>query len=396
MSRVEFFRHALGEAEVASLRETVGTLFLTLGPRVAEFERAFADFLGVEHVVGTSSCTAGLTLALQALGVGPGDEVITTPMTFIATANAALYLGATPVFADVDPRTGLLDPAAAAAAIGPRTRAIVPVHLYGQLADMPAFRRLADRHGLALVEDAAHAVEAARDGVRVGQLGDAAVFSFYATKTLTSGDGGAVAVHDADVAARLRRLRSHGMSTDAAARHGQAYAHWDMVELGWKAALTDVEAALLLPQLAHLPARRDRREAIVARYEAALADDPRVALVARSGRSGHHLFPVLVPGAHRDAVLAGLSARGNGTAVNSRAVHTLTYYRERFGHARDAFPHAAAWGERTLSLPLWPELGEAQVDRVVAALRACLDDAGASPRAQRADAASSTSRSTLA
>jgi dTDP-4-amino-4,6-dideoxygalactose transaminase len=374
---VEFFRHALGEAELASLRTTVGSLFLTCGPRVAEFEHAFATFLGLEHVVGTSSCTTGLTLALQALGVGPGDEVITSPMTFISTPNAALYLGATPVFADVDPRSGLLDPAAAAAAIGPRTRAIVPVHLYGQLADMPAFRRLADRHGLVLVEDAAHAVEAARDGVRVGQLGDAAAFSFYATKTLTCGDGGAVAVHDAAVAARLRRLRNHGMSSDAAARHGRAYVHWDMVELGWKAALTDVEAALLLPQLPHLLAQRDRRAAVVARYEAALADDPRVALVECTGRSGHHVFAVLVPGRHRDAVLAGLSARGIGTAVNYLAVHTLTYYRERFGHPRDAFPHAAAWGERTISLPLWPGLADAQVDEVVAALRASLDDVGA-------------------
>ncbi len=373
--RIEFYVHELGDAELASVAQTVGSLFLTLGPRVAEFERAFGAWLGAPHVVGVSSCSLGLILALRALGVGPGDEVVTTPMTFVATPNAALHLGATPVFADVDPATGLIDPAAVEAAITPRTRAIVAVHLYGQLADMRALRAIADRHGVALVEDAAHAIEAERDGVRTAELGDATVFSFYATKTITSGDGGAVAVRDPRLAERLRLLRSHGMTKDAAARHGAPYAHWDMVELGYKAAMTDVEAALLLPQVPGLARRRDQREAVVARYEAALASDPRVTPMARVGRSGHHLFPVLVDARLRDAVLAGLGRRGVGVAVNYRAVHTLTYYRERFALARDALPHAASIGERTLSLPLYPSLSDAQAARVVEALRASIDEA---------------------
>lgn len=372
MERVEFYEHDLGEAEIASVRETLGTLFLTLGPRVAEFERTFASYLGVEQVVGVSSCSMALVLALKALGVEPGDEVITTPMTFVATSNAALHLGATPVFADVLRDTGLIDPAAVEAAIGPKTRAIVAVHLYGQLADMKRLRAIADRHHLALVEDAAHAVEAERDGVRTGQLGDAATFSFYTTKTMTSGDGGAIAVHDAALAERLRRLRNHGVSKDAASRHGGLYKHWDMVELGYKCALTDIEAALLLPQIARLDRRRERRQAIVERYERKLGAHPKLELVTRGGRSGHHLFTVHVPLGARDAVLKGLGERGIGAAVNYRAVHTLAYYVERFGFAREALPHAADIGDRTISLPLFPTMTDAQVDRVVAALEETL------------------------
>lgn len=365
LDRIEFYEHDLGEAEIASIEETIGSLFLTLGPRVALFEDRFAELLGIEHVVGVSSCTMGLVLALRALGIGPGDEVITTPMTFVATSNAILHLGATPVFVDVERETGLIDPDAVSAAIGPRTRAVVAVHLYGQLADMRRLRAIADEHGLALVEDAAHAIEAERDRVRVGELGDASVFSFYATKTMTSGDGGAIAVHDADIDARLRRLRNHGVSKDAASRHGGLYQHWDMLELGYKCAMTDIEAALLLPQLPRLWEKRDHRQLLVERYEAALGGHPNLELVQRHGRSGHHLFTVQVPLGSRDAVLHGLGERRIGAAVNYRAVHTLAYYKERFGFAREAFPHAAEIGDRTISLPLHPRMTKAQVDRVV-------------------------------
>jgi len=372
VARIEFYQHDLGDAEIASVEKTLRSLFLTLGPRVGDFEQAFAKYLGCPHVVGVSSCTMGLALALEVLGVAPGDEVVTTPMTFISTPNAALFHGAVPVFADVDPKTGLIDPAAVEAAITPRTRAVIAVHLYGQLADMRRLRALCDRHRLALVEDAAHAIEAERDGVRVAELGDATVFSFYATKTMTSGDGGAVAVRDPALAERLKKLRNHGVSRDAAARHGGRYQHWDMVELGYKAAMTDVEAAILLPQLGKLDRRRDQRQAIVERYERALRGRPGIELMSWSGRSGHHLFTVLVPAKLRDRVLEGMGERGVGVAVNYRAVHTLTYYRERFGYSRDAFPVAADIGERTISLPLWPAMTEAQVDGAVAALESTL------------------------
>jgi dTDP-4-amino-4,6-dideoxygalactose transaminase len=368
--RVEFYRHDLGEEELASLRETLGTTFLTLGPRVGVFEKKLGELIGVPRVVGVTSCTLGLHMTLRALDIGPGDEVITTPMSFISTPNAALYVGATPVFADVDPTTGLLDPAAVAAKITPATRAIIAVHLHGQLCDMKALRALADRHKLWLIEDSAHGFDGQRDGVGPGQLGDAAVFSFYATKTITSGDGGAIATRHADLDARLRRLRNHGVSKDAASRHGGSYQHWDMIELGFKGAMTDVEAALLLPQLDRAEARRARRQAIVERYEEKLAGVPGVTLVRREGRSAHHLFTVLVERGRRDAIMARLGQEQIGCAINYRAIHTLSYYRERFQLPEESLPHAADIGARTVSLPLWPDLPLADVDLVCEKLQA--------------------------
>jgi dTDP-4-amino-4,6-dideoxygalactose transaminase len=385
--RVEFYRHQLGEEEASSWQRVLSTLFLTLGPQVAAFEAELGRFLVrgrpdavAPFVVGTSACSMGLLLALRALDVKPGDEVITTPMTFAATANAILHLGATPRLVDVEPETGLIDPAAVQASIGPSTVGILPVHLYGQLADMRALRGIADRHGLFIVEDSAHGIEMERDGIRPGDLSNAAVFSFYATKNLTSGDGGAVVTRDAQMRDRLRRLRNHGGTKAAADRHGGSYQHWDIVELGYKANLTDLDAALLLPQLAHTLAKRDRREAIDAFYRGALreriadfaaappAGDGVPWLVARRGRSSHHLFTVHARLGERDALLAKLGARGVGTAVNYRALHTLTYFAETLGVPRGALPVAEAIGDRTISLPMFPTLTQNELDHVVGAV----------------------------
>lgn len=373
--RVEFFRHDLGEAEVAALTGVIGSLFLTTGPQVRALEAELAGYLGVAEAVGVSSCTAALHLSLAALDVGPGDEVIVPPTTFVSTANVVVYLGATPVFADVEPDTGLLDPVAVAAAITPRTRAVVPVHLYGQMADMAALADLAARHGLALVEDGAHGIEARREGLAPAHLGDTACFSFYATKTLTSGEGGLIATRDPDLAARLRRLRLHGIDRDAATRHGLAYRHWDMVELGFKANLSDLQAAILRAQVPGIEARRAARQALHERYDARLADVPGLRLpTLRPGvTSAHHLYTVRVDAARRDAILDGLQARGIGVAVNFRPVHLLTYYRERFGFASGLCPHAEALGAQTISLPLYPSLTHAQQARVVTALAEVLD-----------------------
>jgi len=387
LPKVEFYRHQLGEDEATSWRKVLDTLFLTLGPQVAAFERELGQYLvrGREgatppHVVGTNSCTMGLLLALRAHDVGPGDEVITTPMTFACTANAILHLGAKPKLVDVEPATGLIDPAAVRAAITDRTVGILPVHLYGQLADMKALRALADAHGLFIVEDSAHGVEMERDGVRPGDLGDAAVFSFYATKNITSGDGGAVATKHASIAERLRRLRNHGMGKAAADRHAGPYQHWDLVELGYKANLTDLDAALLRPQVPYLDEKRARREAVVRRYESMLRErieDLRRSpvtlrgvpwLVERRGTSSHHLFTLHAWPGERDALLAKLSAAGIGTAVNYRAIHGLTYLVEALGIPQGTLPVAEEMGDRTLSLPMYPTLPEADQDRVVDAV----------------------------
>ena len=379
--RIEFYRHQLGDDEAAAWRRVLDSLFLTLGPQVVAFETDLAAFLNRDrepracHVVGTNSCTMGLLTTLTALNVAPGDEVITTPMTFVATTNAILQLGAKPVLCDVEPATGLLDPAAVRAAIGPRTRGIVPVHLYGQLADMRAFRELADRHGLFIVEDSAHGIEMERDGVRPGDLGDAAVFSFYATKGMTSGDGGAVVTRDRALADRLRRLRNHGISKAASDRHGDNYQHWDMVELGYKANLTDLDAALLRTQMPKVKEKRDARERLVCRYEALFGERLRAPssaanvplFIARRGTSSHHLFTVHPPAAHRDSVLEKLGRAGIGTAVNYRAIHTLTYLRDRLGLTA-SLPVAEEMGARTISLPLYPTLTDQDLERVVSSV----------------------------
>jgi UDP-4-amino-4-deoxy-L-arabinose-oxoglutarate aminotransferase len=385
--KVEFYRHQLGDEEAGSWRRVLDTLFLTLGPQVAAFEDELGRFLvrgrdgaTPPHVVGTSSCSMGMLLALRALDLAPGDEVITTPMTFAATTNAILHLGARPKLVDVEPATGLIDPAAVRAAVGQRTVGILPVHLYGQLADMRALRAVADQHNLFLVEDSAHGVEIERDGVRPGDLGDAAVFSFYATKNLTSGDGGAVATKDARVADRLRRLRNHGVSKAATERHGALYEHWDLVELGYKANLTDLDAALLRPQLPHVEEKRARREQVARRYESLLRErvpDMQTApptvrgvpwVVERRGTSSHHLFTMHVWPGERDAMLSKLGAAGIGTAVNYRAVHELTYLVEALGLPRGALPVAEEIGDRTISLPMYPTLPEGDQDRVVEAV----------------------------
>jgi dTDP-4-amino-4,6-dideoxygalactose transaminase len=385
--RVEFYRHQLGDDEAASWRKVLDTLFLTLGPQVAAFEKELCAFLRrgrgddapALHGVGTNCCSLGLLIALKALDVGAGDEVITTPMTFASTTNAIMHLGAKPVLVDVEKATGLIDPQAVIAAIGPRTKAILPVHLYGQLADMASLRGIADARKLAIVEDSAHGIEMERDGIRPGDLGDAAVFSFYATKNLTSGDGGAVVTRHAPVADRLRRLRNHGVSKAATERHGTSYQHWDLVELGYKANLTDLEAALLRPQLAKVEEKRDARERLVRRYETLLRQELSSIipdrsetgvpfLVERRGVSSHHLFTIQPPAAIRDDLLAYLSAAGIGTAVNYRAIHTLTYLVEALHIPRGTLPIAEEIGDRTISLPLYPTLDERAQDRVISAV----------------------------
>ena len=371
---VEFYRHSLGEDEKAAVRGVLDSLFLTTGQRVYAFENAFEEYLGVAAVVCTAHATASLHLAMLAAGIGPGDEVVTTPMTFLSSSNAIVYAGGTPVFVDVDPATANIDPSAVEAAITPRTRAIVAVDLYGLMADMVALRAIANRHSLALVEDAAHCVEGRRDGFGPGQLADYGCFSFYATKNLTCGEGGAITARDGAKKNLLRQLSSHGMSKNAADRHAGKYQHWDMERLGYKYNLSDVNAALLLPQLPKLADWLSRREEICRRYEAAFRETPGVSfpVVPEGMVSGRHLFTIWVEAAKRDAVLAGIQARGIGVAVNYRAVHLTKFYRERFGFRRGMFPEAERIGDSTITIPLWPAMTDAQVDEVIAAVRAAV------------------------
>lgn len=365
-----FFKHGLGAKELDAIAAVFAGRILTTGDTVLDFERRFAEYLGRRHALGVTSCTGAMHIALIALGIGPGDEVITTPMTFVATSLAILETGATPVFVDVEADTGNLDARRVESAITKRTRAILPVHLYGQMCDMRALREIADRHNLRIVEDSAHCVEGARDGIRPGDLSDAACFSFYATKSITCGEGGAVVTDDDGMAASLRLLRLHGVTKTAADRQREGYQEWDTVVLGWKYNLSNIEAAMLLPQLERIDEAWQRRETLAARYEERLRRVPGVSLpTTRSGvRHARHLFTVWIAGGRRDAVLRELCVAGVEAMVNYRAIHPQTLFRERLGTKLGDFPHAERIGDDTISLPLYPALTLEEVDEVTSVL----------------------------
>jgi len=373
---VPFSPPDIGGAEIAEVIATLEGGWLSTGPRVRRFEEAFAAYVGAPHAIALNSCTAGLHLSLLAAGVGPGDEVITTPLTFCATANVIIHAGATPVFADIDPTTGNLDPAAVDAAITPRTRAVIPVHYAGRPVEVGAFQALARRRNLALVEDAAHCVEGVADGRKIGTTADFTCFSFYATKNLTTGEGGMVTTASAEAAELMRVASLHGMSRDAWSRYQQVGpTRYDVVLPGFKYNMTDLQAALGLHQLAALGERHARRVQISQRYDEALAGLPIGTFVAVPPASVHarHLYTILVDpqssGLSRDDLAELLAASGIASSVHFPAVHLHRYYAERFGFVRGQFPHAERIADTVLSLPLSPALTDRQVEAVIRAVR---------------------------
>jgi dTDP-4-amino-4,6-dideoxygalactose transaminase len=374
-TEIPFSPPAIGADEIAEVVETLESGWLTTGPRVARFERAFAEYTGAAHAIAVSSCTAALHLSLLACGVGQDDEVITTPLTFCATANTVVHTGATPVFADVDARTFNLDPDAAAAAVTTRTRALLPVHFGGRPADMTGFRGLARRTGLQLIEDAAHCVEGIAQGRKIGSIGDFTCFSFYATKNLTTGEGGMVTTDDPTAAAFVRTASLHGMSRNAWSRYAPGgAAQYDVLMPGFKYNMMDLQAAIGLHQLAAIDARLARRNAIWDEYDDALAGLPlaRPARVRDGDVHARHLYTVLVDerasGLSRDALQARLAARGIATSIHFRALHLHPFYQERFGLRRGMFPAAEAISDSTLSLPLSGAMAPEAVERVIEAV----------------------------
>jgi UDP-4-amino-4-deoxy-L-arabinose-oxoglutarate aminotransferase len=368
MWRIPFFQHDLADAEVESFRQALASPILSTGAVTAAFEKEFAAYLGVRHAIGTNSGTAALELALQAAGVGPGDEVVTTPLTFAATALAILHRDAVPVFADVDPVTGNLDPKQAARAISPRTKAILPVHLYGLMCDMKAFRELADRHGLALIEDSAHCIEGERDGYRPGTFGDAACFSFYGTKNITCGEGGAVVTKNDVLAEKIRRLSLHGVEREPPHADPRLYRHWDIPEAGIKANLSNLSAALLLPQMKRIDANLEKRERLAARYTEKLMGRVDMPGTLPGARHARHLFTIWVPPERRDEIVRALNSLGIGAVINYRPVHLLKVFSERRMAEPGTFPNAERIGNATISLPFYPSLQDADVDLVCATL----------------------------
>lgn len=361
--KVLFFRHNIDEQDIARVCEVLRSNWLSTGPVTAEFEAALAAYVRAKYALGVMSCTAAIHLALEALGVGDGDEVITTPMTFVATSHAILHCGATPKFVDVED-SGNMNVALVRKAISRRTKAILPVHLYGQMCDMKALRKVAKK--IPIIEDAAHALESERDGVRVGELGDAACFSFYPTKSITCGEGGAITTNNRRLFESLRILRLHGMDKSAADRYTKKYQHWDVLVDGWKYNMADPQAALLLGQLERAEENRRKRERIALRYREAFekAGIEMPALVP-GAKHAWHLFTIHVEPRRRDEILHGLQDRGIGVAVNFRAIHLLSFYRKRFGFRPGDFSNAERIGARTISLPLYPKLTDEEIEYVI-------------------------------
>lgn len=369
--KVEFFRHNLNETDITNVTNVLKSIFLTTGDVTKAFEDEFSSYVKVRNAIGVTSCTAALHLCLLAWGIGEGDEVITTPMSFCATSNAVIHAGAQPVFVDVEKNTGNINADLIEEKITPKTKAIIPVHLYGQMCDMKRIREIADRHGLIVIEDAAHCIEGVRDGIRVGQLGDAACFSFYATKNITSGEGGAITTNNGDKADLLRMLRLHGIDRGAADRYTKRYQHWDMSILGWKYNMDNLQAALLLGQLARIEDLWLRREAIASKYEEAFGGIKELGLLKPLPGLKHarHLFTIQAPEGTRDTMLFALQERGIGVAVNYRAIHLLKYYRQNFGFKEGDFPVAEEIGNRTLSIPLYPKLTDSESEYIIKAVK---------------------------
>lgn len=368
-------RPVLGEAEERAVIEVLRSGQLSLGPCVGEFERAFAARVGAPHASAVSSGTAGLHLALRAVGVERGDEVVTSPFSFVASANAVLYEGARPVFADIDPVTLNLDPQATAAAVTERTKALLPVHIFGYPADMPAFEGIAARHGLGIVEDACEALGARHaDGTAVGGRGNPAVFGFYANKQITTGEGGMVTLGDAELKARIDSERNQGRAPDMG---------WlDHDRLGFNYRLSDIACALGIKQLGRLEEMLAARVRVADLYRGALVGTEGLGLPCLDGAGndsrggdmrGWFVFVVQLPrGAERDTVIRELAAQGVQSKPYLPAIHLMSFYRERFGHRPGEFPVCEDVAARSLALPFFPGLRDKQVERVAVALRGAL------------------------
>lgn len=374
MKKIEFFRHSIGKDDRKRADAVLKSIFLTTGKEVEVFEQKFSAYTGLGHTIGLTSCTAALHLGLIALGIGQGHEVITTPLSFCATANAVMHAGATPVFVDVEEDTGNLNAGLIGPAVTGKTKAVIPVHLYGQMCDMIGIRSVAMQNHLRVIEDAAHAIEAERDGIRVGHASDIACFSFYATKNITSGEGGAAATNRKELDGPLRMLRLHGIDRSAADRYTGRYRHWDMPVLGWKYNMDNIHASLLVGQVDRIDDLRQQRDRIWKLYEQELGPVSGVEILKtrENVRHARHLFTILVPPEKRDAVLWNLQDHKIGVAVNYRPIHLLKYYRERFGYKEGDYPVAEDIGRRTISLPLYPSLREKDVGYIVKTLKKIL------------------------
>lgn len=373
-ARLVFGAPVLGEAEIASVVECLRSRWIGLGPKVEQFEQEFAGYKGAPYAAAVSSGTAAIHLALLALGIGPGDEVIAPAMTFCSTIHSIVHAGARPVLVDCDRSTFNLDPQLIEKCITPRSKAVLVVHMCGRCCDMDPILEIARRHGLRVIEDCAHAIEANYRGRPAGLMGDAGCFSFYPTKNVATCDGGMVITGDRELHQRVKVLSLHGMTADAWSRFVGGPSGYEVVDAGFKYNMTDLAASVALPQLAVVEERWARREQIWRAYNQRLSALPLLLPPATESGSRHacHLYtPLLCQeeiGADRETIIAALDAENIGVGIHYVPVHQHPYYRRRFGFTGADFPNATFVGERTLSLPLSPAMSEQDVDDVANAL----------------------------
>lgn len=364
--KVEFYRHNVGEEEIKESQKVLRSLFLTTGKYVDTFEDALAQYMETKYAVGLTSCTAALHLALIAAGVKPGDEVITTPMSFVATANSIRMAGAKPVFVEVEKDSANIDINLIEKAITKKTTAIMPVHMYGQMVDMKKLLPLGKKHDLPIIEDAAHALESVRDGIRPGQKSFGACFSFYATKSITSAEGGAFNTNNEQRAKLIRKLRSHGISSEIAQRVRTGLRTYDVDVLGWKYNMDNLQAALLLPQVKKIERFWKKREQVAQKYRKAFSkagiDMP---VEYADSKHGRHIFPIWVDPRKRDKILDYILHHGVGAVINYPPIHLFSYYREQYGFKPGDFPHTELIAKRTISLPLYAKLTKEEIDYII-------------------------------
>ncbi len=370
-----FGKPDIGPEEIAEVVDSLEQGWIGTGPKVHRFEEMLGEYLGVPHVRCVSSCTAALFLGLLCLGVGPGDEVLLPAMTFVASANVVEHVGATPILVDSVPGTGAMNLDLAEALIGPRTKAIMPVHLAGRPIDLDRLNEFRDRHGLFVIEDAAHAIGAEWRGRKVGSTGNVAAYSFYATKNVTTAEGGALVADDPRIAERVEHLALHGLSLGAWQRFSDSgYKHYDASEAGFKFNMTDLHAALGIHQLPRLDQGIEYRSELWSRYDRLLEQLPLETPPAAGAdmRHARHLYQVLVSpesAVERDELLSLMTSSKIGVGVHYRAVHLHPYYRDKYALNPAAFPVATDISNRTLSLPLGTNVTQADQDDVVEALR---------------------------
>ncbi len=374
---LSFSQPRLSDSEINAVVDTLRSGWLTTGGRAQAFENDFRTFVGTKHAIALNSCTAGLFLSLKVLDVGPGDEVITTPLTFASGVNVIEHLGARPIFADIDPETWCIDPSEVQKRVTRATKALIPVHLYGMPCDMSALASIAAGGGFRIVQDCAHAIEARRDGRSPATYGDLACYSFYATKNVTTGEGGMVATDRDDWADRLRVLALHGLDHSAYDRFSaDGKALYDLEEPGYKFNMPDTAAALGVEGLRRVEERLKIRERFWSRYSSELGDLPGLTFQPEppgGSRHSRHLFVCAVDpskaGIDRNGMVEALRAENIGTGVHYTPVHEFTYYREKYGISQDDLPIASRIGDRVLSLPLTPFLSDEDIDDVVRAVR---------------------------